>query len=268
MLKIGFIGSGNMAKAMIYGLLHTELFIENDIYVYDVDQEKANQLKEEYDVNVSKSNIDLVDETDIIVFAVKPYIIKEVIKEIKDVVTMEKLILSIAAGIKVETIENHFDKTVKVVRIMPNTAALVNEGMTALTFNKEVSRSEQLISRNIVESFGKSIVLEEKYFDIFTSICASSPAFVYMFIEALSSCGEEEGLDKHDVYRIVAQSVLGSAKMVLETKEEPLVLKDNVCTKGGTTIEGVKVLEKHKFRNVIKEAAVKTAERSAEMSKE
>ena len=257
-----------MAKAMIFGLLHTELFIENDIYVYDVDTNKANRLKDEYDVNVATSNIDLVQQTDIIVFAVKPYIIKTVIDEIKESVDLTKLIISIAAGIKIETIEKHFDKAVKVVRTMPNTAALVNEGMTAITFNDEVQKSEQLVSRNIMESFGKSVVLDEKYFDMYTSICASSPAFVYMFIEALSSCGVAEGLKKEDVYKMVAQSVLGSAKMVLDTKEEPLILKDNVCTKGGTTIEGVKVLEKHLFSETLQKAAIKTALRSKEMSNE
>ena len=267
MLKIGFIGSGNMATAMINGLLHTELFIENDIYIYDEDTLKTNELKSKYDINISSNNIELVKEVDVIVFAVKPYIVKHVVEEIKEYVDDSKLIISIAAGITIKTIETYFNKQVKVVRTMPNTAVLVNEGMTAITFNNNITVSDQLISINIFDSFGKSIVLEETHFDMFTSICASSPAFVYMFIEALSLCGVEDGLNKEDVYKMVAQSVLGSAKMVLKTEIEPLVLKDRVCTKGGTTIEGVKVLEKHHFIDVIKEAAIKTKDRSKEMSK-
>jgi len=268
MLKIGFVGSGNMAEAMIFGLLNTQLFIDKNIYVYDLNKSKSEHLKKEYSINISNSNTELVKSVDIIVFAVKPYIVDSVISSIRDTVTAKHIILSIAAGIKIERIEAQFNKDVKIARTMPNTAALINEGITAICFNRNITNNEKVITIDIIESFGKSVELPEEQFDIFTSICASSPAFVYLFIDALAQSGKDFGINIDIAFQIVAQAFLGASKMIIETKENPLVLLDKVCTKGGTTIEGVKVLEQHNIFDTIKKAAFKTAERSKEISSE
>lgn len=268
MLRIGFIGAGTMAGAMIQGILNKQLFEAKDVYVYDPNKSKTEELMKQHHVTISDSNTELVKSVDIIIFAVEPHVIDSVICTIRDKVTSKQLIVSIAAGIKITRMESQFGKEVKIIRLMPNTAALINEGITAICYNDTITANDKVHAKNFVESFGKYIEIEEEQFDAFIPMCGSSPAFIYFFIDALAQSGINAGIDTQKSYESVAQAFIGAAKMVIETKERPLALMDKVCTKGGATIEGVKVLQERHVFDIIKEAALNTAKRSKEISKE
>ena len=189
--------------------------------------------------------------------------------KIEEILSMQlddkKIIVTIAAGVTLTDVEEWFNKDVKIVKTMPNTPALVGEAMTAICANKNVTKDELNIITSIFNSFGKSEILEEKYFHAFTALCGSSPAYVYMFIEAMADAAVKQGLPRDKAYKMASQAVLGSAKMVLETKENPGKLKDNVCSPGGTTIEAVIELERQGFRNAVISAIEKCEEKSRNM---
>jgi len=265
--KIGIIGGGTMSEAITSGLLKGGQYSRFQIYVYDPHVEKRKYLKDTYDIQIANNNIELVGSVDVIIFAIKPYAFETVFKEIKSYLKETQLLISIAAGVTIAKIENYTNHQMKIVRTMPNTASRIREGITGYTLNKNCTRKDEMILLGILSSVGSSIHLKEEQFDVFTSICASSPAFLYLFIEALSSVGEEEGLSKEESYQVVAKAMKGAAEMILNTKTDPSVLREKVCTKGGTTIEGIKVLEKSGFYDTLREAAIQTARRSKELSK-
>lgn len=257
-----------MAGAMIKGILNANLYNPKNVYVYDPDKSKTDQFQKDYKINISNSNEELVSSVEIIVFAVKPYIIDNVITSIKDYVTTDHTIISIAAGIKIKRIESQFNINVKIARIMSNTAAQINEGMTAICYNDFMTDNEKKRSVDFIESFGKSVELEEEQFDMFTAICGSAPAFIYLFVDALAKSGSDAGIEFNKAINIVTQTMVGSSKMIEFTKEDPLKLVEKVCTKGGTTIEGVNILRTLKFQEIVNKAAVETARRSKEISEE
>ncbi|XMB67535.1 pyrroline-5-carboxylate reductase [Mycoplasmatota bacterium zrk1] len=262
MKNIGFIGCGNIATAMIAGISKSSLFKEINIYAYDIDQDKLQMMKNDYGINLANSNIDLVKAVEVVVLAVKPNIYETVTNEIKNIISKDTIIVVIAAGISLDNIKMMFNRELKYVRAMPNTPALVGEGMTALCYSELLKDNEKKLVADIFSCFGKYLELSEDKFSAFTSVCGSSPAFVYMFIEALADGGVLLGLQRHQIYDMVSQAILGSAKMVLETKEHPGKLKDNVCSPGGTAIEGVAELERNNFRNAVISAVIKTGEKS------
>lgn len=267
--KLGFIGCGNMGSAMLEGILKAGIYKKENIFCSTKSEESKKALSEKFGINIS-DNIGVTKNSDILILAVKPQFFSEVIKEIKNCVKEGTIIVSIAAGISIDDIDDMFgifSYGLKVIRTMPNTPALVGEGMTAICPNKNITKEELEEVQNIFNSFGKSEILDEKYFHGFIALCGSSPAYAYMFIEAMGTAGIKAGIPAGKSYTLAAQSLLGTAKMVLETGEHPAVLKDKVCSPAGTTIEAVSVLENTGFRKSIIEAMEACEKKSKEMQK-
>ena len=264
-LKLGFIGCGNMGKAMLSGVLESGKCAKADVLASAKTEATREKIKSQFDIKVTADNKEVAEFADVLFLAVKPQYYAEVIDQIKDVVRDDTIVISIAPGKSLEWFDQAFGKQLKVIRTMPNTPALVGEAMTAICVNKNVTKDELNIITSIFNSFGKSEILEEKYFHAFTALCGSSPAYVYMFIEAMADAAVKQGLPRDKAYKMASQAVLGSAKMVLETKENPGKLKDNVCSPGGTTIEAVIELERQGFRNAVISAIEKCEEKSRNM---
>lgn len=264
---IGFIGSGNMATAMIGGILNANLVPANQIICSNPTTEKLTALEKKYQVLITKDNCEVASKADILFLATKPAIYKEVINEIKDKVNDNTIIVVIAAGQKITTVKELFARKVKVIRSMPNTPALVGEGMAAICPCPEVTPEELALVCDIFNSFGKYEIVSEKLMDVVTAVSGSAPAFVFMIIEALADGAVLEGMPRDKAYKFAAQTVLGSAKMVLETGKHPGELKDMVTSPGGTTIEGVNVLEKHSLRGALIETIHKVTKKSKDLSK-
>ena len=267
-MKIGFIGAGNMGSAIIKGLIRSESLSEVEINIFDVDVKKSEELSKEYDVNSLQNEIEVSDISDILILSVKPNIYNSILEKIKDRIGESKIIVTIAAGINIENIEKIVGKDKKIVRLMPNTPAQVFEGMTAVVFNKNINEEEKRMIFKILDSFGKSIEIEEKLMHVFTGIAGSLPAYVYMFMEALADGGVLEGMPRDKTYEIIAQTVKGSAEMLLKTGKHPGVLKDEVTSPSGTTIEAIRTLENGNFRGVVMEAVKSCVEKSKQMSGE
>lgn len=263
---IGFIGSGNMGGAIIGGIRKAELVAANQIIASDMNNQALNKLSEQYGIKTTNSNIEVSAQADIIFLSVKPKIYPIVIKEIKDHVKKDAIIVVIAAGQRIQTIEELFEKEIKVVRAMPNTPAMVGEGMAALTPNNLITKEEMQDIVRIFNSFGKSEIVAENLMDAVTGVSGSSPAYVYMFIEAMADAAVAEGMPRDQAYTFAAQSVLGSAKMVLETGNHPGYLKDMVCSPGGTTIAAVCELENKGMRSAVMSAVKVCVDKSRDMT--
>lgn len=264
--KLGFIGCGNMGKAMIGGIIKSKLYEAGNIIVSNPSNASLNEVKEKYNVITTNDNTKAAQAADILVLSVKPNKYEDVINEIKQEVRPETVIVAIAAGMSIEKVCEYFGSEMKVVRAMPNTPALVNEAMSALCRNKNVSDDELEKVIDIFNAFGRAEVVEERLMDVVTGVSGSSPAYVYMFIEALADGAVLLGMPRKKAYKMAAQSVLGSAKMVLETGKHPGQLKDEVCSPGGTTIEAVYSLENNNFRGTVMDAVRKCTEKSKSMS--
>lgn len=265
--KIGFIGCGNMGSAMIKGIVKSNLVDSKNIMASDYFLEKLEAMKNEIGILITNNNNEVAEFADVLFLSVKPNMYKAVIDEIKDKVKKETIIVTIAAGVDIKTTETNFGREIKVVRVMPNTPALVGEGMSALCPNANINDVELEEIVNLFKCFSKVEVVEEKYINVVTALTGSSPAYVYMFIEALADGAVLEGLPRDKAYKMAAQAVLGSAKMVLETGKHPGALKDDVCSPGGTTIEAVYSLEKSGFRAAVIESIEKCVRKAENMSK-
>lgn len=263
-MKMGFIGNGNMGRAIIDGVITGKKMPPSQIIVADIDNDGLNFAAEKYGVSVTTDN-KAAAKSDILFLAVKPNILYKVIDEIKDTVAENTLIVSIAAGQSIEKIETAFCKKIKLIRVMPNTPALVGEGMSALTPNGNVTENEKNEILDIFESFGKAEIVPEYLMDTVTAVSGSSPAYVFMFIEAMADAAVMGGMPRSQAYTFAAQSVLGSAKMVLETRLHPGVLKDMVCSPAGTTIEAVAELEKYGMRTAVIEGMKSCMAKSKEL---
>lgn len=259
---VGFIGCGNMAQAMLKGILGKGLYEPEDIIVSRRNDEALAQLHRELGVQTTTDNLEVAKKADILILAVKPFQFAYVIPPLAACIKEETLVISIAAGQTIANIENLFGKTIKLVRTMPNTPALVLEGATGMCFNSHVTEEEQEKAIRLFESFGIVEVVSETMIDTVIGVSGSSPAYVFLFIEAMADAAVADGMPRAQAYRMAAQSVLGSAKMVLETGKHPGELKDMVCSPAGTTIEAVRVLEEKGFRSAVIEgqkACVKKA---------
>lgn len=264
---IGFIGCGNMAKAMIEGILKSNLVVPRNIMASARTKETLINVENKYGIRTTLDNKEIVRESDHLIIAVKPYMYDGVLEEIKDLIKSNQVVIGIAAGISIDYIKSKLGRNVLVARAMPNTPALVGEGMTALSFDGNIDNMKKEEVIKIFNSFGKCEIIDESLMDAFTALCGSSPAYVYMMIEAMADAGVLEGIPRKQAYRMAAQSVLGAAKMVLETGLHPGELKDNVCSPKGTTIEAVAKLEEKGFRTAIIEAIKICAEKSRKMGK-
>lgn len=265
--KIGFIGAGNMGSAIIGGVLKSSLVKADDIFVSDVNEKALAELRKKTGVNVSTDNQVTVKNADILFLSVKPHIYPAVISEIRDAVDDSILVVSIAAGQTKANIEEMFGKKIRLVRTMPNTPALVGEGMSLICPGDMATEQDVSSVTEIFSSFGKAFVVDEKLIDTAGVLSGCGPAFTYMYIEALADAVVEYGVQRDMAYQIASQMVLGSAKMVLETGIHPGRLKDNVCSPGGTTIKGVVALEHTGFRSSVISAVEESIEKSFEMSK-
>ena len=253
MMKLGFIGTGNMAGAIMGGIIKKQIFRPEEIIGADISEAGREKTKETYGIEVTGDNRKAAD-SEVLILSVKPQYYAEAIAEIKDCVRDDQLIITIAPGKTLAWLEEQFGKPVKIVRTMPNTPALVGEGMTAACVNQYVTEEEKAYALKILSSFGKVELVPEHLIDAVVAVSGSAPAYVFMFIEAMADAAVAEGMPRAQAYEFAAQAVYGSAKMVLETGKHPGELKDMVCSPAGTTIEAVRVLEEKGLRSAVIEA--------------
>ena len=265
-MNIGIIGIGNMGGAILKGLVESQFMNGENINVFEINKMAIKKIK--HNINVFSNEIELVRNSDIIVLAIKPNLMSQVLEKIKVVLDDSKIVLSIAAGISIDYIEKIIGKDKKIVRTMPNTPAQVLEAMTAVSFNDRIDENDKYLITRILECFGKSVEIEEKLMHVYTGISGSLPAYVYMFVEALADGAILEGMPREKAYEIISQTILGSAKILLDTKKHPGQLKDEVTSPGGTTIEAIRVLENGKFRGTVIEAVKACTEKSKKMAGE
>ncbi len=264
-MKIGFIGCGNMGSAMISGMIDSGKVRKQDIMVTDKLLASRVNTQKKYGVEIAASNVELAMIADIIILAVKPQFYEEVLTEIKDAIWEDKVLISIAPGKTLAWLEEKIGKTVKIVRAMPNTPALVKEGMMGVCANDKVAKDELDYICKLFSSFSKTEFVPEHLMDVVTAVSGSSPAYVFMFIEAMADAAVEGGMPRKQAYTFAAQAVLGSAKMVLDTGIHPGELKDMVCSPAGTTIQAVRVLEEHGMRAAVMDAMKACIDKSRNM---
>lgn len=261
--KVGFIGSGNIATAIISGVIKSGYLKPKEICISDLDKVKTAELESEYGVVAVDSNADAVKNSDVIVLSIKPHIYAPVLQGIKDYVTDDKSFVTIAAGISIDYVKKQLDRNVRVVRVMPNTPVLVGEGMTAITSAPPAKDSDVEFVKGMFSSCGLvEMIKDESLLDAVTALSSSSPAFIDMLIEAMADASVLLGLPRKKSYTMAAQAVRGAAKMIIDTGKHPGELKDMVCSPAGTTIEGVRVLEEKGIRNAIFEAVIATGEKA------
>jgi pyrroline-5-carboxylate reductase len=266
MALFGFIGAGNMGYPLIQAAGNT--FGKDEVVFTDASQERCQYVNKEIQVPYVKENIEVVKQCKYLILAVKPQFFSSVLDEIKASVTKEHIVISIAAGITIATMKEILGDTVRIVRAMPNTPAMVYKGMTGISYSQDnYSDIEKAEIDRFFLSFGKYEVFDEKLMNAVVCANGSSPAYVYMFIEALADSVVAYGIPRDKAYVLAAQTVLGAATMVLETGEHPGKLKDNVCSPGGTTIAAVKALEEYGLRNAIMKATDACYDKAVAMSK-
>ncbi len=249
--KVGFIGTGNMGGALIRSIVNRDKEGQYPVGAYDVNFSLLSGLAEEYGITAKTNVNDLVNESDIIILAVKPQYSESVLKEIKQAITPNKVLVSIIVGLPISYYKDILGPEVKVVRTMPNTPAMVGEGMTLISFDELISPEEKQRVIELLSFSGIVEELEERLMNEVTALTGSSPAYVFLFIEAMADAAVQSGIPRKLAYRLASQAVLGSAKMVLETGKHPAELKDMVCSPAGTTIEAVAALEREGFRNAV-----------------
>lgn len=264
-MKIGFIGCGNMAKTIISGLIDSRTFAPDEIIASDHDREQLLKAESKYGIRITSNNSELVLESEMIVLAVKPQVLPEVVYEICNTVSENKLIISIVAGQSIKKIEDMFESSIKLIRTMPNTPALAGEGMTAVCRNNNVTDLEMEYALKILNSFGKAEVVSENLMDAVVAVSGSAPAYVAMLVEAMADAAVLKGMPRRQAYMFAEQAVYGTAKLLMDTGMHPGELKDMVCSPAGTTIEAVKVLEEKGFRSAVIDAMEACADISGKL---
>ncbi|MDO4522029.1 MAG: pyrroline-5-carboxylate reductase [Eubacteriales bacterium] len=264
-MRIGFIGCGNMATAMIRGILDSKIAEREELIASAKSEKTKEKIREELQIHLAENNRQTAQRSDVLFLAVKPMFYEEVAREIKTALHEGQIIVTIAPGKTLAWMEEQLGKGTKIVRSMPNTPAMVKEGMSALCKNAHVTEEELELVKRLFEGFGRAEEVPERLMDVVTGVAGSSPAYVYMFIEALADAGVADGMPRAQAYRFAAQAVLGSARMVLETGRHPGELKDMVCSPGGTTIEAVRVLEEKGMRSAVFEASKACVKKAGEM---
>jgi pyrroline-5-carboxylate reductase len=264
-MKIGFIGCGNMGGAMLAGILDSGKCSAGDVMVSVKSEESAKAKNEQYHVEATTDNCAVARFADVLFLAVKPQFYESVIREIRDCVSEDQLIITVAPGKTFAWLTDTFGRELKFIRTMPNTPSLVNEGMMGMCANSRVTEEELIQVRELCGGFSRTEVIPENLMDVVTAVSGSSPAYVFLFIEAMADAAVAGGMPRSQAYTFAAQAVLGSAKMVLETGKHPGELKDMVCSPGGTTIQAVRVLEEKGMRSAVIEAMMKCLDISRNM---
>ena len=261
---IGFIGAGNMAEAMIRGLLRGQDFAPGQIAASAPRHERIAELREKYGIEATSDNKRPATQ-DIVVLSVKPQILSRVLDEVADAIRPDALVISIAAGVPVSAIQSRLASGTRVVRAMPNTPALVDAAATAIAGGEHARESDLADAKNIFDAIGLTVILEESALDAVTGLSGSGPAYVFLILEALSDAGVKVGLSRRTAQLLAAQTVLGSAKLLLETNEHPGRLKDMVTSPGGTAITGLHTLENGGVRTTLMNAVEAATRRSREL---
>jgi pyrroline-5-carboxylate reductase len=262
---IGFLGTGNMAEALIKGLVASGLVEAQQIWGSDPRRERAAEMASRYGIHTTTHNEDVVRQAEIVVLSVKPQILPAVLDEVKPHLKPHALVISIAAGTPLAAIERRLPERTRVVRTMPNTPALVGAGATAIARGGHATEDDLEIARHIFDAVGKSITVDEEQLDAVTGLSGSGPAYVFLIIEALSDAGVKMGLSRYNAQALAAQTVLGSAKLLIETNEHPGRLKDMVTSPGGTAIAGLHTLEAGGLRTTLIDAVEAATRRSREL---
>lgn len=264
-MKLGFIGTGNMASAIMGGIIGKGVIPAEEIIGADMFAPGREHVKEKFGIQVTADNREAAEKAEVIILSVKPQFYADVISGIKDCIRPEQLVITIAPGKTLTWLAEQFGKDVKIIRCMPNTPAMVGEGMTAACPNEHVTEEELAYAKTLLESFGRVQIVPENLMDTVTAVSGSSPAYVFMLIEAMADAAVAGGMPRPQAYQFAAQAVLGSAKMVLDTGKHPGELKDMVCSPAGTTIEAVRILEERGFRSAIIDAMKECEEMSRSM---
>jgi len=267
--KIGFVGGGNITEALVKGLLSSSLVASKDLFISDLISDRLEYLSKEYKVKTTGDNRELVQKSEILVLAVKPQAVKKVLESFSDLVDSNKTIISVAAGISIKLIEDTLDverkKKISVIRTMPNTPALVQEGATAICGSEHSSKLDIEIAHHIFTAIGQTVDIEEIHMDAVTGLSGSGPAYIFMIIEALSDAGVKVGLSREVSNILTIQTILGSAKLARDSGKHPGELKDMVTSPGGTTISGLHMLEEGGIRNALMNAVEMATQRSKEL---
>ena len=261
---IGFIGAGNMAEAMIRGLLRGPDFEAASIFASGPREERMRELREKYGIAAGTDNLEPA-AADIVVLSVKPQILSRVLDQVGSAIRADALVISIAAGVPVASIQGRLAGGTRVVRAMPNTPALVDAAATAIAGGEHARESDLAEAKKIFDAIGLTVVLEESQLDAVTGLSGSGPAYVFLILEALSDAGVKVGLSRRTAQLLAAQTVLGSAKLLLETNEHPGRLKDMVTSPGGTAITGLHTLENGGVRTTLMNAVEAATRRSREL---
>ena len=264
--KIGIIGTGNMGEALVSGLISSQTSRPDNIICADVREDTLESIKDKYGVITTTNNIDAIKQSEIIIYSVKPQILASVLKETASCLDMSKLVISIAAGVPLAAIESCVNKKLRLVRVMPNIAAFVKESATAIAAGKHTHKDDIKLAKAIFDSVGKSVFIEENILmDAITGLSGSGPAYIFLIVDALADAGVKMGLSRKDALFLSSQTVLGAAKLLMETKEHPGQLKDRVTSPGGTAIAGIHTLEKGGLRTTLINAVEAATARSKEL---
>jgi pyrroline-5-carboxylate reductase len=263
--KIGIIGAGNMGEALISGLVHSRSSIPENIIIADIRKDKLRAVKEAYGVATTGNNLNVVDASEIVVYAVKPQIMASVLRETASTLDMTKVIISIAAGVPRTAIESCLNKDLRLIRVMPNIPASVREGAAAIAAGKHVLKDDLKIAKAVFDSVGKSVIIEEELMDAITGLSGSGPAYIFLIVDAFADAGVKMGLSREDALFLSTQTILGAAKMLMETHEHPGRLKDRVTSPGGTAIAGLHTLEQGGLRTTLINAVETATRRSKEL---
>src|SRR5947208_9286890 len=264
---VGFVGAGNMGEALIKGLVVANVVPAKSIYSADVRGERLTELAKQFGIQAAADNSDLVSRCDVVILAVKPQIMEPVLREIAPAVTRQKLLISIAAGVSTAKIRAMLNRDARLIRVMPNTPALVLEGVTAIAKGQHLEPGDLDTARQIFEAVGRVVILDEDLMDAVTGLSGSGPAYVAVVIESLADGGVRMGLDRITAMTLATQTVLGAAKLLLETGLHPGALKDMVSSPGGTSIAGIAALEEGGIRTTFIKAVERATQRSKELGR-
>ncbi len=264
--KIGFIGSGNMAEALVSGLVLSKAAKPKNILCSDVAEDLLIEINKKYKVNTTQDNCEVARQSEIVIYAVKPQILGKVLKETAGALDTSKLIISIAAGVPLAAIASGLHKELRLIRVMPNICAFVKESATAIAAGEYATKDDVALARAIFDSVGKTVFIQENILmDAFTGLSGSGPAYIFTIVDAMADAGVKMGLSRKDSLFLSSQTVLGAAKMLLESKEHPGQLKDRVASPGGTAIAGIHTLEQGGLRTTLINAVEAASNRSREL---
>ena len=264
--KIGFIGGGNICDAIINGILKSSLLTPENIVLYDISEEQCEKFRKR-NITVKSSEKEVSKACDYLFLTVKPQNYEEVLNAVKEDINEATVIVTVAPGITTDYIRKMLGENFRVLRTMPNTPALVGEGVTAYSFSDNYFEERKVFSRELLNSFSSAYEMKECHLDAIISVSGSSPAYVYMFINAIAKSAKEQGIDYDTAILMAAKTVIGSAKLLLAASDTPEMLIEKVCSKGGTTIKAVESLKNDNFDEIINKAMKECTKRAIEMRK-